>query len=441
MTEDPRALPPSGAAGRNAKVPPWAAAVLATLVPVFAFGYLMGWVTGRTPPVIGPANANRNPGTVVNVNRTPPEYLSREVDFDLFWQVWEYAKDNYVDAGVSDTQLFYGALSGLVGSLDDPYSVFLEPDVSEKFQAELSGSFEGIGAEIGLRQDRLTIIAPLPGNPAEQAGIKAGDVIVTIDGTDTAGMGVDRAVGMIRGPRGTLVQLEVYTSGDDEPRTLAIKRDRIQVHSVTWKPLDQGLVLLTIKYFNEDTLGRFRTAVRQISATRPAGIVLDLRNNPGGFLETALAVAGEWVGERVVLQEEFRDGTVKGQSADVRNPRFAAIPTVVLVNSGSASASEIVAGALQDHGLAKVVGETSFGKGSVQDFKQYPDGSAVKLTIARWLTPKGRVINDKGITPDAEVALRSEDVEAGRDSQLDTATALLLGQPLPTTATTTPAAR
>lgn len=417
----PRTPPPTRPGG----VPPWAAAVLAAIVPVFALGYLAGWVTARTPAATVNANG-ANAGTV-NINRTPPEYLSRDVDFEQFWDVWEYAKNNYVDSKISDTQLFYGALKGMVEALDDPYSVFLEPDLSEKFQQELSGSFEGIGAEIGLRDDRLTIIAPLPGNPAELAGLQAGDLIVGIDDTPTAGMSVDRAVSLIRGPRGTKVKLEIFSEGDDDTRMVTLTRERIQIHSVTTKTLDNDVVLLTVKYFNEDTLGRFRAAAQQISEQKPKGIVLDLRNNPGGFLDTALAVAGEWVGERVVLKEQFRDGSVTEQSSNVKNPRLAGIPTVVLVNEGSASASEIVAGALQDHGLAKVVGETSFGKGSVQDFKEFSDASAVKLTIAYWLTPSGRVINDKGIAPDVEVTRSEEDILEFRDPQLDSAVGLLLG--------------
>lgn len=421
----PPSLTPAPTPTRSGTIPPWAAAVLTAIVPVFALGYLAGWVTAKTPAA--PVNSSGANGSVVNINRTSPEYLSRDVDFDQFWQVWEYAKNNYVDSKVSDTQLFYGALKGMVGALDDPYSVFLEPDLSEKFQQELSGSFEGIGAEIGLREDRLTIIAPLPGNPAEQAGLKAGDLILSIDDVQTVGMSVERAVSLIRGPRGTKVTLEIFSEGGDDSRQITLTRDRIQIHSVTFKSQDSGVVVLTVKYFNEDTLDRFRAAAQQISTLQPKGIVLDLRNNPGGFLDTAIAVAGEWVGQGVVLKEQFRDGTVTEQSSNVRNPRFASIPTVVLINEGSASASEIVAGALQDHGLAKVLGETSFGKGSVQDFKEFSDASAVKLTIAYWLTPSGRIINDKGIAPDVEVVRTEEDIANFRDPQLDAAVAQLTG--------------
>lgn len=348
------------------------------------------------------------------------------VDFNEFWEVWDYVKDNYVADEVSDERLFYGALQGMVGSLGDPYSVFLEPTTSAQFQQDLSGSFEGIGAEIGIRNDRLTIIAPLPGNPAERAGLKAGDTVLQIDDYNAVELALDEAVGHIRGPKGTKVTLEILRNGEKEPRTFTITRDTIAIVSVSWQMLDDDIAHLQLKYFNEDTLGRFRQAANQIAAAKPKGIILDLRNNPGGFLTTAIEVVSFWTGpNRVVVGEQQRNAETVGHKPENQQALFEGIPTVVLINRGSASGSEIVAGALQDYGVATLVGETSFGKGSVQDLRQLEDGASVKLTIARWLTPKGRQIHGTGIAPDVEVKPAENGSEEQLDPQLDKAVELL----------------
>ncbi len=352
------------------------------------------------------------------------------VDFKQFWQVWDYVKTNYVHDDLTDTKLFYGALHGIVGSLDDPYSVFFEPTTSAQFQQDLSGSFEGIGAEIGIRHDQLTIIAPLPGNPAERAGLKAGDVVLMIDEVEAVNLPLDIAVHRIRGPKGTNVRLKILRTGEQEPRTFAIQRDTIAIVSVSWQQLPDGLAQVQLKYFNEDTLSRFAAAAQQIVAAHPHGIILDLRNNPGGFLTTAIEVASFWTGaDRVVVGEQQRDRAVIGHRPSNQQALFEGIPTVVLINRGSASGSEIVAGALQDYQLATLVGETSFGKGSVQDLRQLADGSSVKLTIAKWLTPQGRQIEGTGITPDVEVKAAENDsgIAAGPavDPQLEKAIELL----------------
>lgn len=348
------------------------------------------------------------------------------VDFNEFWEVWDYVKGSYVADEVSDRRLLYGALEGIVGSLDDPYSVFLEPTTSAQFQQDLSGSFEGIGAEIGFRNDRLTIIAPLPDNPAEKAGLKAGDAVLAIDEANAAELALDEAVHRIRGPKGTTVSLKVLRNGEKEPRTFSVVRNTITIVSVSWQALDHGLVHLRLKYFNEDTLGRFRQAASQIAAANPQGLILDLRNNPGGFLTTAIEVVSFWTGaNRVVVGERQRGAAVVGHTPTNRQALFEGIPTVVLINRGSASGSEIVAGALQDYGVATLVGETSFGKGSVQDLRQLDDGAAVKLTIAKWLTPNGRQIDGTGIAPDIEVKPAENGSGEQLDPQLDRAIDLL----------------
>jgi len=355
-------------------------------------------------------------------NVRPP----KDVDFNEFWEVWKYVKENYVHGDVTDTQLLYGAMRGMVDSLNDPYSVFFEPTTSAEFQEDLSGSFDGIGAEIGLRNDRITVIAPLPGNPAERAGIKAGDVVIMIDDVSAANLTLDAAVRRIRGPKGTTVTLKILRNGEMQPRTFKVVRSAISIVSVTWQALDPGIVHLQLKYFNEDTLGRFQRAAREIVATKPKGIIFDLRNNPGGFLTTAIEVTSFWTGpDRVVVAEQQRNSDPVGHKPDNQEALFEGIPTVVLINRGSASGSEIVAGALQDYKVATLVGESSFGKGSVQDLHELADGSSVKLTIAKWLTPAGRVIEKTGITPDVIVKPVESSSVSPLDPQLDKAIELL----------------
>ena len=280
--------------------------IVTTLIIVFIFSFLLGHIQGS----LNPASGELTPGELLNFDKKTPEYLSKDVDFQEFWRVWKYVKDNYVKPDVSDNQLFYGAMAGIVASLKDPYSVFLNPEVSKKFDEELAGSFEGIGAEIGLKDERLTIIAPLPGTPAEKAGLAAGDRVLAIDGKDTTGIALDYAVNIIRGPKGTQVKLTVLSSGSDEPRELTITRDKIDIDSVKFTKQDtQGrtekdkgfslkdgnIAYIQLLYFNENTLADWDKNVQAILAENPKGIILDLRNNPGGYLSTAIEVAGEWV--------------------------------------------------------------------------------------------------------------------------------------------------
>jgi len=354
-------------------------------------------------------------GTVSNVGELP-EHLSKDVDFNLFWKVWDLVKKNYVHQPVADTKLFYGALSGIVSSLDDPYSVFFDPDTAKKFQQELEGSFDGIGAELGIKDKQLTIIAPLPDTPAARAGLKAGDKILAIDGKDTTDMALDYAVSLIRGTKGTEVNLTVWREGWEKPQDFKIARDKIEIASVKWE-MKGDIAYIEINHFNEDTSAKFNQAVNEVITKNPKGLILDLRNNPGGFLDTAVEVAGEWIENDVVVIEQMDDGQ-KNEERSSGLARLQNLKTVVLINEGSASASEIVAGALQDDGKATLVGKKTFGKGSVQNLEPLEDGSAVKLTVALWLTPKGRQIDKEGIGPDTEVDLTEEDYNANRDPQL-----------------------
>jgi carboxyl-terminal processing protease len=336
------------------------------------------------------------------------------------------AKNNYVHQPVQDTELFYGALSGIISSLDDPYSVFFDPKTAEEFKQELEGTFSGIGAELGIKNNQLTIIAPLPDTPAERAGLKAGDRILAIDSRDTTDMALDYAVSIIRGEKGTDVTLTTWREEWDKAQDFKITRDTIEVASVKWEMKDD-IAHIEINHFNEDTERRFDQAVAELITKNPKGLILDLRNNPGGFLNTAVEVAGEWIENDVIVVEQIDDGQ-RNEERSTGLARLQNLKTVVLVNQGSASASEIVAGALQDYGKATLVGEKTFGKGSVQNLEPLRDGSAVKITVAEWLTPKGRLIDKEGIVPDVEIKLTEEDYNAERDPQMDKAIEIINDQ-------------
>lgn len=376
---------------------------------------------------------------VKGVGQLPPkEIQAADIDFREFWDLWQLMKTKYYQQPVSDRDLFYGAMSGLAASVGDPYTTYFEPKNAEEFEQSLSGQFQGIGAEIGVKDDQLQIIAPLPDTPAERAGLLAGDLILKIDGQDTTGMSADRAVTLIRGNKGTKVTLSIMHDIKKPPMDITITRDIIQVKSVRWKMLPDQIASIEITSFSADTSAAFQQALKDALRKDPKGIVLDLRNNPGGFLDAAVDISSEWLGRDVVVKER-RQGKIVQELHGTNAARIADIPTIILVNQGSASASEIVAGALQDAGKARLVGTKTFGKGSVQDYQNLQNGSAVKITIAEWLTPKGRTINKTGLEPDVRVERTPEDYAAKRDPQLERALQLLTGKTpvTPSTSTTT----
>ena len=348
-------------------------------------------------------------------------FLSQDVDFGLFWEVWDQLEKKYVDHGeINEKKLFYGALRGLTSAVGDPYTVFMDPAISKEFRDDLAGTFEGIGAEIGIKNDILTIVAPLPDMPAEKSGLLAGDQVYAIDGESTMGISIDEAVNKIRGEKGTPVVLTIYREAFDIPEEIEIVRGKILVSSVRTTLRDDNVFVVKVTNFNEDTKSKFDLAIADIIKAEPAGIIIDLRNNPGGYLDTAIEMASEWVEDGVVVIEKFSEDRKNDYLARGR-ARLKDFKTVVLVNQGSASASEIVAGALQDTNEAKVVGMQTFGKGSVQTLETLSDGSSLKITVAKWLTPDGRSINDEGIAPDIQVDLTREDYEADIDPQMDKA--------------------
>ncbi len=342
-----------------------------------------------------------------------------DIDFRQFWDAWDLIKESYVHQPVSEESLFYGAMQGLFSALDDPYSMFFTPESAEEFNMELDGTFFGIGAEIGTRDDTIVIVAPLADSPAEQAGVMAGDSIVAIDGQETYGMSVNDAVSLIRGEEGTPVVLTMWRDGWKDVRDIEIVRGEINLDSVEWEIRDDGIAVVNIYMFNEDTTTLFQAAVQEILTQDVSGIVLDLRNNPGGLLTEAVNVAGFWIDGKTAVIEKVQDKQTEISAAGVA--QLAGIPTVVLINGGSASGSEILAGALQDYNVATLIGEQTFGKGSVQEMYELPDGSAVKITVAEWLTPLGRFINDVGIEPDRIVEFTQEDYDAGKTPQFDAA--------------------
>ncbi|MFY9484394.1 MAG: S41 family peptidase [Patescibacteria group bacterium] len=346
-----------------------------------------------------------------------------EVDFSLFWNVWNHIEEQYV--GSFDPQkAVYGAVSGLVESLKDPFSLFLTPEDSKKFLDDLRGQFQGIGAELALKNEKIIVVAPLTGSPSERAGLRPNDQIIKIDGQDIGVLTFGEVITKIRGPKGTTVTLTVLREGTAEPLEFTMKREVIKIESVKLEVKD-GIAHLKIIQFGDDTTQEAQKAAEQIITTDAKGIVLDMRNNPGGFLNAAIDVASLFLEDGKLVVSEQAKGTERKEFKTTITPRLKDKKLVVLVNGGSASGSEIVAGALRDHNRAKLVGEKTFGKGSVQSLEDLPGGSSLRITIAKWLTPSGKQINGEGISPDIEVKLTEDDVKAGRDPQFNKAKELL----------------
>ncbi|OGM93063.1 hypothetical protein A2372_01440 [Candidatus Wolfebacteria bacterium RIFOXYB1_FULL_54_12] len=402
------------------------AIVLVALVLVggsaFYYGYKIGAETSEVTVLEGVSNLGEGKET--------------RADFSLFWDTWNVLREKYVDSeNVTDQDMVYGAISGMLASTGDPYSVFMPPKEADDFSQEISGEFGGIGAEIGVRNEQLVVIAPLKNTPADRAGLKAGDAILKIDDESTEDFSADNAVKKIRGKIGTNVTLTVFRGGWSATRDFNIVRDTIQIPTLDWKMLnDEGkedpngkILYIQLYNFYEKSPLLFYEALVESIDNDPKGIILDLRNNPGGYLDAAVNIAG-WFIDRgsVVVTEKFRseeDGHTSFEAQGM--PIFKDMPTVVLINQGSASASEILAGALRDNNDSKLVGEKSFGKGSVQELIQLKDDAMVKITVAHWLTPKGTVIDKNGLTPDAEVKLTEEDINADKDPQLEKAVGVL----------------
>lgn len=354
---------------------------------------------------------------------------SEAVSFEPFWKAWNLLNEKYVDPDdISAEERLWGAIAGLTSAFDDPYTVFLPPEERAMFEEDISGNFEGVGMEIGIRDDVLTVVAPLKSTPAEEAGILAGDRIIQINGETTVNMTIDEAVKTIRGERGTVVDLTIVREGRDEPIEISITRGVIDVPTVNTTLRDDGVFVLELYNFNSPSTDLFREALQKFIDSGSNKLILDLRNNPGGFLSAAIDVSSWFLpaGKTVVIEdfgENEENKAHRSKGYDVFNDN---LKMVILVNEGTASASEIVAGALSEHGIATLVGATTFGKGSVQELLSLTRDTSIKITVARWLTPEGNQISEGGLTPDVEVPMTIEDLEAMRDPQLDRAVEILL---------------
>ncbi len=361
--------------------------------------------------------------TTPQANATP---VDRETLFKPFWQAWDLIHQQYVDQPVNDETLMRGAISGMMSSLGDPNTGYMDPDQYRQANAPLEGEYEGIGAWVDPTGEFLTIISPMVGSPAEAAGLKTGDQIIAVDLTSVVGTDPNLVLRKVLGPAGTTVVLTIQREGTETPFDVSIIREKIVIPLVTSKMLDNNIAYLQIMQFGDKTESDVRSALKELLKNDPKGLILDLRNDPGGFLDTAIGVVSQFIGDGVVMIEQHGSGEKVTFTA---RPGGLAldIPLVVLVNEGSASASEITAGAIQDRGRGKLVGTTTYGKGTVQSWSTLVnDQGAVKVTIARWLTPNERQIHGIGLTPDVEVKLTEEDITAKRDPQLDKAVELLL---------------
>lgn len=368
-----------------------------------------------------------------------------DADLTEFWRVWDLLEEKFAGASttasISAEDRVRGAIDGLVSSYGDPYTVYFPPKEAEEFQEDISGEFSGVGMEVGMRDNVVTVIAPLPDTPAERAGVLAGDVIVRINGESTEDMSIDDAVKRIRGEKGTEVTLSMFRDEASELLDITITRDTIDIPTISTEQRGKVFIIRLFS-FNAVADAQMQDALRKFVLSDADKLVLDLRGNPGGYLQSAVSIASYFLPTgKVVVREHFGDGEeeelYRSQGKTLRE--FAPKEIVVLVDQGSASASEILAGALKEHEAAVLMGQTTFGKGSVQELVDLPDGSSLKVTIARWLTPNGTSISEGGLDPNYEIPYTAEDRAAGRDPQLDAALEYLNGTFDPTAyeATTT----
>ncbi len=350
-------------------------------------------------------------------------------DMKLFWTIWDELEKKYVDKEVLENEeMIYGAIRGMVDALQDPYTVFMTPEESENFALSLDGKLEGIGAELTIKKEELTIVTPLRKSPAEKSGLLPGDIVYKIDGKLTTDMNLIHAIMSIRGEKGTTVTLTIIREGLDNPFDVSIVRDTIDIESVTVEKLDNKIVYLSVNQFNDKTNEEFRRAISEMLLKEPRGVIIDLRFNGGGYLDIAVELSSYLLPSDLTVVSIFERGKKEQVLNTNNNVKLLNVPLVVLVNSSSASASEIVAGAIQDHSRGIIIGENTFGKGTVQELENFADGSSLRLTIARWFTPSGRDIDEVGITPDIIVKITDEDRENEFDSQKNAAIEYLLGR-------------
>lgn len=365
-----------------------------------------------------------------NLQVTNDQPKDVNLDFKLFWQTWNLISSRYIDKKAIDPQkLYYGAIQGMVAAVGDPYTVFLPPTSQKNSKEQLGGSFEGVGMELGYNNDkRLVVIAPLKDTPAEKAGIKAGDMILTINKKDITNISLPDAVSLIRGPKGSDVALSIFRENEDKPRDITLKRDTIIVHTVdlTMKQTKSGkpVALIRLSGFGEKTDSEWDSVISDLLSKAPQGVIVDVRNNPGGYLQSAVYTASEFIDSGPIVLQEDATGNREELKVE-RSGKLLKMPLVVLINKGSASASEIFAGAIQDKKRGIIIGEQSFGKGTIQSTEDLPEATGIHITTAKWLTPLGRWIHGTGLTPDVKIDFVADPKDPQKDNQLEKAIDLL----------------
>lgn len=391
------------------------------LAGTFSGGLILGWML--------PQKGSLDTTLQTNVLATPAS-TDTTTDtaklFEPFWQAWQLVHEEFVNQPVDDTKLMEGAIRGMMDSLGDKHTSYMSPDEYKQATMPLDGSYEGIGAYVDSSGDFLTIITPMAGSPAESAGLKAGDEITAVDGKDMTGIDPNIVLQSVLGPSGSSVVLTVHRPDPESTFNVTIKRAKIVVPTLESKMLDEKIGYIALASFGDTTTDDLKKALTELMAQNPKGLILDLRNNGGGYLTTAIEVVSQFVGDGVVMYEQEASGTMNEYNA-IPGGLATKIPLVVLVNEGTASASEITAGAIQDYGRGVLVGTTTYGKGSVQNWITLDnDQGAVRITVAHWLTPKQRQINGVGLTPDYVVELTEEDIANKNDAQLKKAIEILL---------------
>ncbi len=411
------------------------AGVLLVVALAFGIGVFAG-VGERVGAVVFAQTASSTPGSL-NVSVINTASQPKDVDLSQFWQAYNLLQQNFVETHASGTipttqDKIYGAIAGLTNSYGDPYTVFFPPEQASIFESQVSGTFAGVGMQ--MDQDaagNLIVVAPLKGSPAEKAGVLSGDIITSIDATSTAGMSVDEAVVLIRGPQGSTVKLTIQRKGVAAPVVISIMRDIINIPEINSYQRPDGIFVIQLYTFTANSADLFRDALRQYMQTGDTKLIFDLRGNPGGYLDAAVQMASYFlpVGD-VVVTEDFKGTQPNIVDRSVGYNVFAnqKLSMAILVDQGSASASEIFSGALQQHGVAKLVGTRTFGKGSVQQLMDLGGGAELKITIARWLTPNGTSISDGGLTPDINATTTPDEVTAGKDPTMDAAALWLMTQ-------------
>lgn len=362
----------------------------------------------------------------------PSDVTVSDTQFSPFWDAWNILSNRFVDASsTTDQQKIYGSIKGLAASFGDPYTVFFPPNQSKMFQDDISGNFGGVGMEIGMKDNQLIVVAPLKDSPAARAGVKTGDYILSINGTSTVDMSVDEAVSDIRGPAGTAVKISFLTKDSNKPVERSITRDIIKIPTLDTVEKPGGIFIIKLYSFTSESPNLFRDALRKFILTGDHKMILDLRGNPGGYLDAAWDMASFFlpIGKTVVTEDFGTHGQPDIFRSKGYNVFGGNLQLLILVDGGSASASEILAGALQENGVAKLVGSKTFGKGSVQELIPITSDTSLKVTIAHWLTPNGHNLSHDGLDPDFPIIVTDKDITAGKDLVTDKAIEILTARP------------